>query len=34
MTITVRSVFREDDQLYPQVFPDDTLYKNARIQQN
>ena len=27
MTITVRSVFKEDGKLYPQVFLDDTLYK-------
>ena len=27
MTITIRSVFEEDDKLYPQVFLDDTLYK-------
>ena len=37
MTITIRSVFKEDGKLYPQVFLDDTLYelnKNARIRQN
>ena len=27
MTITIRSVFKEDDKLYPQVFLDDTLYE-------
>ena len=27
MTITIRSVFEEDGKLYPQVFPDDTLYE-------
>ena len=27
MTITTRSVFEEDDKLYPQVFLDDTLYE-------
>ena len=27
MTITIRSVFKEDDELYPQVFLDDTLYE-------
>ena len=27
MTITSRSVFKEDDKLYPQVFLDDTLYE-------
>ena len=27
MTITTRSVFEEDGNLYPQVFLDDTLYK-------
>ena len=26
MTVTIRSVFKEDDKLYPQVFLDDTLY--------
>ena len=26
MTITIRSVFEEDDKLYPQVFLDDNLY--------
>ena len=25
--ITIRSVFKEDDKLYPQVFLDDTLYE-------
>ena len=27
MTITFRCVFKEDDELYPQVFLDDTLYE-------
>ena len=27
MTITIRSVFEEDDKLYPQVFLDGTLYE-------
>ena len=27
MTITIRSVFKEDDKLYPQVFLDDTFYE-------
>ena len=27
MTITMRSVFKEDGRLYPQVFLDDTLYE-------
>ena len=27
MTITITSVFKEDDKLYPQVFLDDTLYE-------
>ena len=27
ITITIRSVFKEDDKLYQQVFLDDTLYK-------
>ena len=27
MTLTIRSVFKEDDKLYPQVFLDDTLYE-------
>ena len=26
MTITIRSIFKEDSKLYPQVFLDDTLY--------
>ena len=26
MTLTIRSVFEEDDKLYRQVFLDDTLY--------
>ena len=32
MTVTIRSVFEEDDKLYPQVFLDDTLYElNLRV---
>ena len=31
MTITMRPVFEEDGNVYPQVFLDDALYKNARI---
>ena len=27
MTITIRCVFKEDNELYPQVFLDDTLYE-------
>ena len=27
MTVTIRSVFKEDGNLYPQGFLDDTLYK-------
>ena len=27
ITITIRSVFEEDGELYPKVFPDDTLYE-------
>ena len=27
MTITIRSVFKEDGKLYPQVFLDHTLYE-------
>ena len=27
MTITIRSVFKEDGKLYPQVFLDETLYE-------
>ena len=27
MTITTRSVFEEDGELYPKVFLDDTLYE-------
>ena len=27
MTITIRSVFKEDGKLYPQVFLDDTSYE-------
>ena len=27
MTITIRSVFKEDGKLYPQAFLDDTLYE-------
>ena len=39
MTITIRTVFEEDGELYAQVFLDDTLYelniqKNARIRKN
>ena len=30
MTITIRCVFKEDNELYPQVFLDDTLYKLNR----
>ena len=30
MTITFRCVFKEDNELYPQVFLDDTLYKLNR----
>ena len=31
-TITIRSVFKEDGKLYPQVFLDDSLYKiNVRV---
>ena len=29
MTITIRSVFKEDSKLYPQVFLDDTLYESS-----
>ena len=28
MVITIRSVFKEDGKLYPQVFLDDTLYES------
>ena len=28
MTITIRSVFKEDSKLYPQFFLDDTLYES------
>ena len=28
MTITIRSVFKEDGKLYPQVFLDNTLYES------
>ena len=28
MTITIRSVYKKDDKLYPQVFLDDTLYES------
>ena len=28
MTITIRSVFKEDGKLYPQAFLDDTLYES------
>ena len=32
MVITIRSVFKEDDKIYPQVFLDDTLYElNVRV---
>ena len=27
VTVTIRSVFEEDGQLYPQIFLDDTLYE-------
>ena len=27
MTITIRTVFKEDDKRYPQVFLDDTLFE-------
>ena len=27
MTVTIRCVFKEDNELYPQVFLDDTLYE-------
>ena len=27
MTITIRTVFKEDDKIYPQVFLDDTLFE-------
>ena len=27
MTIIIRSVFKKDDKLYPQVLLDDTLYE-------
>ena len=27
MTITIRSVFEEDDKLYPQVFLENTVYE-------
>ena len=27
MTITIKSVFKEDGTLYPQVFSDDNLYE-------
>ena len=30
MTITIRSVFKEDGKLYPQVFLDDTLYELSK----
>ena len=31
-TVTIRSVFKEDGKLYPQVFLDDSLYKlNVRV---
>ena len=28
MTVTIRHVFSEDNNLYPQVFLDDALYKS------
>ena len=28
MTISIRSVYKKDDKLYPQVFLDDTLYES------
>ena len=31
MTITIRSVHKEDGKLYPQIFVDDTLYKLCMI---
>ena len=32
VVLTIRSVFKEDDKLYPQVFLDDTLYElNVRV---
>ena len=40
MTVTIRSVLKEDGKLYLQVFLDDTLHqlkhtcKNARIRKN
>ena len=27
MTITIRCVFKEGNELYPQVYPDDALYE-------
>ena len=30
MTITIRCVFKEDNELYPQVFLDDTLYESQK----
>ena len=27
MTVTIRSVFKEDGQLYPQLYLDDTLFE-------
>ena len=32
MTITIRSVFKEDGKLYPQVFLDDTLYELSMLE--
>ena len=32
MTITIRYVFKEDNELYPQVFLDDTLYELQKRQ--
>ena len=32
ITITIRSIFEEDGELYPQVFLDDNLYElNIRV---
>ena len=33
-TITIRSVFKEDGKLYPQVFLDDTLYELSMLEYN
>ena len=32
MTITIRCVFKEDNELYPQIFLDDILYKLQKLQ--